>query len=79
MIWSATEEGLFKVRRAVHDGYKLRALVGFIAFEEKWAYNVAVTPPDGREVNLPTKGLKADSVEAAFAAADVLATAYFYG
>jgi hypothetical protein len=79
MIWSATEEGLFKVRRAVHEGYKLRALVGYIAFEEKWAYNVAVTPPDGREVNLPTKGMKADSMEAAFAAADVMAMAYFYG
>ncbi|MBC7436316.1 MAG: hypothetical protein H7332_09635 [Bdellovibrionales bacterium] len=78
MIWSATEEGMLKVRRAVHDGYKLRAVVGFIAFEDKWAYSVAVTPPDGREVNLPTKGLKADSLEAAFAAADKLAMAYFY-
>jgi hypothetical protein len=53
-------------------------VVGYIASEDKWAYHVAVTPPDGREKNLPTQGRKADSLEAAFAAADAVAEAYFY-
>jgi len=78
MIWTETEGGMLKVRRAVHDGNQLRAVVGYIASEDKWAYYVAVTPPDGREKNLPTQGRKADSMEAAFAAADAVAQAYFY-
>ncbi|RYE36059.1 MAG: hypothetical protein EOP21_15140, partial [Hyphomicrobiales bacterium] len=57
--WTATEEGVLKVRRAKHDGYNIRAIAGYVASQDKWAYHVAVTPPDGREQNLPTRGATA--------------------
>ena len=77
MKWTATEEGVLKMRRAVHDGYKVRAIAGYIASEDQWAFHVAVTPPDGREKNLPTQGRKADTMEQAFAEAEKIAEAFF--
>jgi len=77
MKWTTTDEGVLKTRRAEHDGYKFRVIAGYIASEDQWAYHVAVMPPDGREVNLPTKGRKASNMEAAFAAAEEIAEAYF--
>lgn len=76
MKWTTTDEGVLKTRRAEQDGYKFRVIAGYIASEDLWAYHVAVMPPDGREVNLPTKGKKAASMEAAFAAAEEIAEAY---
>lgn len=77
--WRTTDEGVLKTRRAEQDGYKFRVIAGYIASEDQWAYHVAVMPPDGREVNLPTKGKKAASMEAAFAAAEGIAESYLAG
>ncbi|RYX94061.1 MAG: hypothetical protein EOO28_15950 [Comamonadaceae bacterium] len=76
MKWTADDQGVLKMRRATRDGYKFRVIAGYSPSEDLWAYNVAVTPPDGREVNLPSKGQKAPTMEAAFAAAEAIAEAY---